>query len=55
MAKEVSGHSETMYNHVSSIKNLSTRADQLTDEGESQIDGVVKQMEQLSRERDVQW
>lgn len=49
MTKEVSAYADTMYNHVSSIKDLSTRADALTDEGEEQIDGVVSQMEQISK------
>lgn len=55
MSKEVSTYAETMYNHVSSIKDLSGRADALTDEGEEQINGVVSQMEQIStRAQDTQ-
>jgi methyl-accepting chemotaxis protein len=48
MSMEVSAYADTMYSHISSIKELSARADALTDHGEGQIDGVVSQMEQIS-------
>lgn len=48
LSKHVSNDAERMLEHVSSITKLSAQADQLTDEGEERINGVVKQMEQIS-------
>jgi methyl-accepting chemotaxis protein len=48
MSKEVSGYAELMYNHVSSITELSIQAEHLTDEGEDKIVSVVNQMDQIN-------
>ncbi|MEX2415845.1 MAG: methyl-accepting chemotaxis protein [Paenibacillaceae bacterium] len=48
MSQEVSDYAGGMFNHVSSITLLSERADQLTNDGEERISGVVHQMEQIN-------